>query len=76
MRLDVTIFEKSYDAFPENIEINPEVKAVFPLQIPPGGKDASVGGTESAQAQIVEHQLLHDPHLSAGMSMRWVLTAF
>jgi hypothetical protein len=35
MRLDVTIFEKSYAAFPENIEIIPEVKAVLPLQIRP-----------------------------------------
>jgi len=49
MRLDVTIFEKSYDAFPENIEINPEAKAVFPLQIPHGGKDASVGAGRNSQ---------------------------
>jgi len=49
MRLDVTIFEKSYAAFSENIEIIPEVKAVLPLQIPPGGKDASVGAGRNSQ---------------------------
>ena len=30
-------------------------------------------GAQSAQAQTVEYQLLHDPHLSAGLLMRWVL---
>jgi hypothetical protein len=46
MRLDVTIFEKSYAAFPENIEIIPDV---LPVQIPPGGKDASVGADRNSQ---------------------------
>jgi len=46
MRLDVTIFEKSYAAFPENIEIIPDV---LPVHIPPGGKDASVGADRNSQ---------------------------
>jgi len=44
MRLDVTIFEKSYAAFPENIEIIPDV---LPLQIPPAGRTHRWAPTET-----------------------------
>ena len=50
MRLDVTIFEKTYAAFPKNIEIIPDG---LPLQIPPG-REGRIGGRRpklSAQQQ-------------------------